>query len=67
MRRLITSRAQPVVRTKGDANDAPDPWVVRIKDEKPWRVQVSVRRVGSVLASLRHPAVRQFHRSSLCL
>jgi signal peptidase I len=66
-RRIVTHRivditepgTQPVVRTKGDANTAPDPWVARIKDEKAWRVQVSVRRVGYVLASLRHPAVRQ--------
>jgi signal peptidase I len=66
-RRIVTHRivditepgARPVVRTKGDANKAPDPWVARIKDEHAWRVQVSVRRVGYVLASLRQPAVRQ--------
>ena len=66
-RRIVTHRivditepgAQPVVRTKGDANNAPDPWVARIKDEKAWRVQVSVRRVGYVLASLRQPALQQ--------
>lgn len=66
-RRIVTHRivditepgVQPVVRTEGDANNAPDPWAARIKDEKAWRVQVSVRRVGYVLASLRQPALQQ--------
>lgn len=66
-RRIVTHRiveitepgAQPVVRTKGDANHVPDPWVARIKDEKAWRVYNSVPRVGYLLASLRQPALRQ--------
>jgi signal peptidase len=66
-RRIVTHRiveitepgSQPVVRTKGDANNSPDPWVARIKGEKAWRVRVSVPKVGYVLASLRHPALRR--------
>jgi signal peptidase len=67
-RRIVTHRivdipepgAQPVVRTKGDANNAPDPWVARLKDnDAAWRVTYSVPKVGYALASLRRPAVQQ--------
>ena len=66
-RRIVTHRlveivepgAEPVVRTKGDANNAPDPWVARLRGDEGWRVRASVPKVGYMLAVLRHPATRQ--------
>lgn len=64
-RRIVTHRiveivepgTEPVVRTKGDANNAPDPWVARLKGDQAWRAELSVPKVGYLLAALRHPAV----------
>ena len=66
-RRIVTHRiveivepgTEPVVRTQGDANNAPDPWVARLRGDDAWRVRLSVPKVGYVLAALRQPAARQ--------
>jgi signal peptidase I len=66
-RRIVTHRIveiiepapEPVVRTKGDANDAPDPWVAKLRGDRAWRVRLAVPRVGYALAALRHPASRR--------
>jgi signal peptidase len=66
-RRIVTHRIaeivepgpEPVVRTKGDANETLDPWVARLRGEQAWRVRRSVPKVGYVLATLRHPTARR--------
>jgi signal peptidase len=51
-----------VVRTKGDANDAPDPWIARITDATVWRARFAVPYLGAVVRVLRSPGV---HRTVL--
>jgi len=47
-----------LVRTKGDANTAPDPWVARITDDTVWTIRGAVPRAGQLIQSARSPAVR---------
>ncbi len=44
-----------LVRTKGDANPTPDPWVARINDDDVWVVRMVVPRIGGVLHVLTSP------------
>ncbi|HLH99344.1 MAG TPA: signal peptidase I [Acidimicrobiales bacterium] len=45
-------------RTKGDANDAVDPWSATVSDhDTMWRVRGVVPAVGAAIRALRHPAV----------
>lgn len=46
---------QTLIRTKGDANAAPDPWLARIDDTTVWRVHATVPLVGSVIRALHRP------------
>ncbi|MDQ4052318.1 MAG: signal peptidase I, partial [Actinomycetota bacterium] len=65
-RRVVTHRVVEVdrtgdvvlVRTKGDANTAPDPWVARITDDTVWTVRGAVPGAGQLIHSARSPAVR---------
>jgi len=45
------------VQTKGDANEAMDPWKATLQGETAWQVQAVVPEVGSVIQALRTPAV----------
>ena len=45
------------VQTKGDANEAMDPWQATLQGDTAWRVRAVVPEVGSVLQALRTPAV----------
>ena len=47
-----------LVRTKGDANNAADPWVARITSPTVWVVRGGVPGLGWVLRALRQPPVR---------
>lgn len=44
-------------RTKGDANDGPDPWTARADSAQMWRVRGVVPVVGTVIRALRQPLV----------
>jgi signal peptidase len=48
-----------VVRTKGDANDAPDPWVAELHDETVWTERFAVPHAGRAIVALRDPLVRR--------
>jgi signal peptidase len=49
--------AAPVVRTRGDASGADDPWgPIRLAPDTAWRVRADVPNLGWALAGLRHPA-----------
>lgn len=56
--RVVRAGARPVVLTGGDANDAPDPWLARLADDKVWKVRADVPHLGHVLLVLRRPPVR---------
>jgi hypothetical protein len=45
------------VQTKGDANEAADPWKATLQGDTAWQVRAVVPEVGSVLQALRTPAV----------
>jgi signal peptidase len=47
----------PVLRTKGDANEAPDPWLAKVSSPTVWRVRYSVPGLGRAIYVLRNPAV----------
>lgn len=65
-RRVVTHRVvelvergdRPVVRTKGDANNAPDTWVARLESEPLWQVRAAVPYLGHAVQALRAPQLR---------
>jgi signal peptidase I len=56
--RVAEGGAYPVVQTKGDANDAPDPWLARLQEPSVWKVRWDVPRLGHPLLLLRRPWLR---------
>ncbi|HEX9969308.1 MAG TPA: signal peptidase I [Acidimicrobiales bacterium] len=62
-RRLVTHRvveilqpgANPIVRTKGDANNGVDPWTAQLKGGTVWKARGAVPKVGYVAEWLRKP------------
>lgn len=50
---VVESGDHPVVRTRGDANAAPDPWLARLETEPAWRVRAAVPTLGFILHALR--------------
>lgn len=55
---IVEPGAAPVIRTQGDANSHPDPWLARIEGGRVWKVAYVVPAVGRVLTALRSPLVR---------
>ena len=47
------------VQTKGDANEALDPWQATLQGETAWQVQAVVPEVGHLIQALRTPVVSQ--------
>jgi signal peptidase I len=45
------------VQTKGDANEAADPWKATLQGDTAWQVQAVVPEVGHVVQALRTPVV----------
>ena len=56
--RVLRGGEHPVVRTKGDANDALDPWTARLDGSTAWRVRLVVPKLGWMVSALRDPLVR---------
>jgi len=48
-----------IVRTKGDANPAADPWVAELQEPMVWTERFAVPHLGQVLAALRSPVVHR--------
>lgn len=65
-RRVVTHRivailepgSAPVIRTKGDAIEEPDPWTTRLRHGPVWRVIVTAPHAGQALRRLQAPLVR---------
>lgn len=55
---VVRGGSNPLVRTKGDANAAPDPWTAKLHGTTAWRVRVVVPKAGWAIARLRSPAAR---------
>ncbi len=47
------------VQTKGDANDAPDPWRATLQGDTAWQVQTVIPELGNLIHALRTPIVSQ--------
>jgi signal peptidase len=45
------------VRTKGDANTAPDPWTATLSGDSVWQVRLVVPKAGTAIRALRIPLV----------
>ncbi len=56
---VVVAGARPVVRTKGDANAGPDPWVARLEGTHTWKVRFAVPKAGYAVQALRHPLARR--------
>ena len=55
---VVRGGEHPVVRTKGDANNARDPWTARLDGSTAWRVRLVVPQLGWLVTWLRDPLVR---------
>ncbi len=55
----VVRGSNPLVRTKGDANRAADPWVAKLNGTTAWRVRLVVPRAGWAIARLRSPLIRR--------
>ncbi|MDQ1687986.1 MAG: signal peptidase [Frankiaceae bacterium] len=44
-----------LIRTKGDANNGPDPWVARVTDQRVWTARGVIPHAGSLILTLRGP------------
>jgi signal peptidase len=56
--RVVETGPRPVVQTGGDANNAPDPWLARLRDESVWKVRREVPYIGHALVLLHRPQLR---------
>jgi signal peptidase I len=56
---VVRGGAHPLVRTKGDANTAPDPWTARLNGDTAWQVRAVVPKAGWAIVWLRTPAIRR--------
>jgi signal peptidase len=56
---VVRGGAHPLVRTKGDANAAPDPWTARLNGGTAWQVRAVVPKAGWAMVWLRTPAIRR--------
>jgi signal peptidase len=54
---VVRGGDHPLVRTKGDANKAADPWVAKLHGSKAWRVRKIVPHAGQLIVWLRQPTV----------
>jgi signal peptidase len=55
---VVRGGAHPVVRTKGDANDARDQFTARLDGKTAWQVRHVVPKLGWLIVWLRNPLVR---------
>ncbi|MGZ4599042.1 MAG: signal peptidase I [Oryzihumus sp.] len=60
--RVVSVKAEPdgsvQIQTKGDHNSGRDPWTAVIVDRQVWRVVAVVPHLGTVIQTLRGPALR---------
>jgi signal peptidase len=55
---ILRHGEHPVIRTKGDANDAPDPWTARLNGPQLWRQRWVIPGAGWIIEWLRQPDAR---------
>jgi signal peptidase I len=55
---VLRGGEHPVIRTKGDANNARDAWTARLDGSTAWQVQLVVPKLGWLIVWLRSPWLR---------
>ena len=55
---VVRGGPHPVIRTKGDANDARDQFTARLDGKTAWRVRFVVPKLGWLIVWLRNPLLR---------
>ncbi|MGZ4482203.1 MAG: signal peptidase I [Gaiellales bacterium] len=55
---ILSGGPHPVVRTRGDANNAPDPWTARLENGPVWKVSAVIPKAGWAIEWLRQPWLR---------
>ncbi len=56
---IIRSGSELKIRTKGDANAAPDPWLAQVQGNTVWRERAAIPNGGRLVYWLRRPLVRR--------
>ncbi len=56
---VLEGGERSVVRTQGDANDAPDPWVARMEGGPLWKVRAAFPGAGYAVHALRQPLAQR--------
>lgn len=56
---VLSGGDRPVVRTKGDANAAADPWIAQLDGGVVWRQRLTVPYAGRAIVFLRDPLLRR--------
>jgi signal peptidase I len=54
---LVHGGDAPVIRTRGDANPAADPWTAKLHGTTAWRMRFVIPHAGTVVRFVRGPAV----------
>jgi signal peptidase len=57
--KIVSGGTRPVFVTKGDANNAADPWQAQANGETMWRVRAVIPGLGTAIHWLRRPIVHQ--------
>ena len=55
---VVRNGGQTLIRTKGDANSQPDPWLAQLDGHTVWRVRGVVPRLGQAIIALRSSSVQ---------
>ena len=50
---IVSGGAHPRVRTQGDANTTPDPWIARLTTGPLWQARATVPGVGTIIRTMR--------------
>jgi signal peptidase I len=56
--KILQGGAHPVVQTKGDANNWPDPWTAKLEGKTAWRLVAVVPKLGYLVNGLRGGSLR---------
>jgi signal peptidase I len=57
--RVLKAGNEPVVQTRGDANNIRDPWTATLHGKQAWRLSLVIPRAGYLLVFLRDPLVHK--------
>jgi signal peptidase len=55
---ILHGGPHPTIQTKGDANNAPDPWTATLEGNTAWRLVAVVPKLGYAVNALRSRSVR---------